>query len=103
MELDNIIKSTMNRLKSRIIDRSLNYGLQKKFPQNGFKMMVNSGAKGSNVNHTLICCLLGQQTLEGKRVQMMPSGRTLPSFIAYDPNPRAGGFIGDKFLTGLRP
>lgn len=33
----------------------------------------------------------------------MPSGRTLPSFIPYDPNPRAGGYIGDRFLTGLRP
>ena len=103
MELDNVIKSTMNHLKSKIIDKSLNFGLQKKFPLNGFKMMVNSGAKGSNVNHALICCLLGQQTLEGKRAAMMPSGRTLPSFIPYDPNPRSGGFIGDKFLNGLRP
>jgi DNA-directed RNA polymerase I subunit RPA1 len=33
---------------------------------------------------------------------MMISGKTLPSFIAYDPNPRASGFIADRFLTGLR-
>ena len=34
---------------------------------------------------------------------MMPSGKTLPCFLPYDPNPRAGGFIGDRFLSGLRP
>ena len=33
----------------------------------------------------------------------MASGKTLPCFLPYDPNPRAGGFIGDRFLTGLRP
>ncbi len=33
----------------------------------------------------------------------MPSGKTLPSFIPYDPNPRAGGYITDRFLTGVRP
>jgi DNA-directed RNA polymerase I subunit RPA1 len=33
---------------------------------------------------------------------MMITGKTLPSFIAYDPNPRASGFIADRFLTGLR-
>ena len=32
----------------------------------------------------------------------MPSGKTLPSFLAYDPNPRSSGYITDRFLTGLR-
>lgn len=47
--------------------------------------------------------MLGQQELEGRRVPIMPSGRTLPSFLPYDPNPRSGGYISDRFLTGLRP
>lgn len=33
---------------------------------------------------------------------MMITGKTLPSFTAYDPNPRASGFISDRFLSGLR-
>lgn len=33
----------------------------------------------------------------------MVSGKTLPSFVPYDPSPRAGGHIADRFLTGLRP
>ncbi len=45
---------------------------------------------------------MGQQELEGRRVPVLPSGKTLPSFIAYDPNPRSWGYITDRFLTGVR-
>ena len=34
---------------------------------------------------------------------VMPSGRSLPCFDPHDPRPRAGGFIADRFLTGIRP
>ena len=65
--------------------------------------MVQTGAKGSVVNHTQISCMLGQQELEGRRVPKMASGKTLPSFKSFDPSPRAGGFISDRFCTGIRP
>ena len=65
--------------------------------------MVLTGAKGGKINRSQIACLLGQQELEGKRVPRMPNGKTLPSFSAFDPNPRASGFISDRFITGLRP
>ena len=65
--------------------------------------MVLSGAKGSTVNHNQVSVMLGQQELEGRRVPVMTSGKTLPCFLPYDPNPRAGGYITDRFLTGLRP
>lgn len=65
--------------------------------------MVLTGAKGSNVNHNQISVMLGQQELEGRRVPITITGKSLPCFLAYDPNPRAGGYIADRFLTGLRP
>ncbi|UKK00610.2 DNA-directed RNA polymerase [Theileria orientalis] len=74
-----------------------------KFPRNGFATMVATGAKGSKVNFAMISCALSQQTLEGKRVPVMPSVRTLPCFAFGDFGSRAGGFITDRFLTGLRP
>ena len=37
--------------------------------------MVTTGAKGSVVNQSQVCCALGQQSLEGRRVPVMPSGR----------------------------
>jgi hypothetical protein len=36
-------------------------------------------------------------------VPRMASGKTLPCFAPFDPGARSGGFIGDRFLTGLRP
>ena len=65
--------------------------------------MVTTGAKGSIVNQSQVSCSLGQQALEGRRVPRMSSGRTLPSFAPYDVNPRADGFVMDRFLTGVRP
>jgi DNA-directed RNA polymerase I subunit RPA1 len=65
--------------------------------------MTVSGAKGGPVNFAQISALLGQQELEGRRVPRLPSGKTLPCFSAWDTAARAGGFIGDRFLTGIRP
>ncbi|CAN0528792.1 unnamed protein product, partial [Scytosiphon promiscuus] len=50
-----------------------------------------------------VSCALGQQALEGRRVPVMVSGKSLPSFQAFEPSPRANGFITDRFLTGIRP
>jgi len=55
------------------------------------------------VNFQQISSHLGQQELEGKRVPRMVSGKTLPCFAPWDCSPRAGGFIIDRFLTGLHP
>ncbi|OII71289.1 DNA-directed RNA polymerase I [Cryptosporidium ubiquitum] len=71
------------------------------FPQNGFSSMVLTGAKGSRVNYNMICVMLGQQELEGRRVPIMPSMKTLPSFATYDLGSRAGGLITDRYLDGL--
>ncbi|KAF7457203.1 DNA-directed RNA polymerase [Cryptosporidium felis] len=71
------------------------------FPHNGFSSMVLTGAKGSRVNYNMICVMLGQQELEGRRVPIMPSMKTLPSFATYDLGSRAGGLITDRYLDGL--
>jgi DNA-directed RNA polymerase I subunit RPA1 len=65
--------------------------------------MTISGAKGSSVNANLISCNLGQQVLEGRRVPTMVSGKTLPSFRAFETDPVAGGYVSGRFLTGIKP
>jgi len=102
-QLDAYMQSKLNPLASEIIKSCLPDGLVVPFPHNTFSLMVLTGAKGSMVNQSQVSCGLGQQALEGRRVPRMSSGRTLPSFDAYDPNPRADGFITDRFLTGIRP
>ncbi|BFZ63239.1 hypothetical protein YB2330_004359 [Saitoella coloradoensis] len=101
--LDSAMKGKMNGLTSSIINKCIPDGLLKKFPHNHMQTMTVSGAKGSNVNVSQISCLLGQQELEGRRVPIMVSGKSLPSFKAFDTNARAGGFIAQRFLTGIRP
>ncbi|KAI9727252.1 MAG: hypothetical protein M1828_006871 [Chrysothrix sp. TS-e1954] len=97
---------TSNRAKSlhdAISLACLPAGLAKPFPRNQFQLMVVSGAKGSQPNANQICSDLGQQALEGRRVPVMISGKTLPSFKCFETSVRAGGFIADRFITGLRP
>lgn len=65
--------------------------------------MVMSGAKGSTVNTMQISCLLGQIELEGKRPPLMISGKSLPSFPAWEMSPKSGGFIDGRFMTGIQP
>jgi DNA-directed RNA polymerase I subunit RPA1 len=65
--------------------------------------MIESGSKGTIVNSMQISCGLGQIELEGHRPPVNASGRTLPSFKCFDPSPRAGGFVDQRFLTGVNP
>jgi len=101
--LDSHMQSQLNPLASKIMKLCLPDGLLVPFPANTFALMTTTGAKGSKVNQSQVSSALGQQALEGRRVPRMSSGRTMPSFTPYDPNPRADGFIADRFLTGVRP
>jgi len=101
--LDGFMQGQLNPLSSAIVKKSLPNGLEVPFPYNTFGVMTTTGAKGSIVNQSQVTCALGQQALEGRRVPRMSCGRTLPSFSPYDPNPRADGFVMDRFLTGIRP
>ncbi|KAF1326351.1 DNA-directed RNA polymerase i subunit rpa1, partial [Globisporangium splendens] len=101
--LDAHMMGTVHGSNSDIIKTCLPSGQTKSFPANCFSLMVLTGAKGSMVNHSQISCGLGQQALEGRRVPILCSGRSLPSYEPFDPAPRAGGYITDRFLTGLRP
>ncbi|WVZ79416.1 hypothetical protein U9M48_026996 [Paspalum notatum var. saurae] len=100
--LDGEMSNALSDVTSKVNERMFQ-GLQKPFPWNCLSLMTTTGAKGGVVNMAQISSLLGQQSLEGKRVPRMVSGKTLPCFPPWDISSRAGGFISDRFLTGLRP
>ncbi|EDV23428.1 uncharacterized protein TRIADDRAFT_27970 [Trichoplax adhaerens] len=102
-ELESHMKRNTDHFTNEINKACTGAGLLKLFPENNLQLMVQSGAKGSTVNCMQISCLLGQIELEGKRPPLMISGRSLPSFTPYDTSPRAGGFVDNRFLSGLRP
>lgn len=101
-QVDYKYKSVLDVYTNDINRTCLRLGLFKRFPRNNLQLMVQSGAKGSMVNTMQISCLLGQSELEGKRPPLMISGKSLASFSAYDPTPRAGGFIDGRFMTGIK-
>ena len=101
--LDSVYSSRNAKLSSEATAICLPSGLRKDFPWNQMQTMTTSGAKGSSVNANQISCNLGQQVLEGRRVPVMVSGKTLPSFNPYETKIRAGGYITDRFLSGVKP
>jgi hypothetical protein len=101
--LDNAVKGKMKDLFQKVVNVTLPEGLLRSFPENHMQVMTNSGAKGSATNARQISVLLGQQELEGRRVPVMVSGKTLPSFKPYETAAMAGGYISSRFLTGLKP
>ncbi|EFO26842.2 hypothetical protein LOAG_01639 [Loa loa] len=102
-QLDYKMKETLNRFNERINSACMPAGLIKLFPQNALQLMILCGAKGTMVNSVQISCELGQIELEGHRPPMTSAGRTLPSFRSFDTSPRAGGFVDQRFLTGINP
>lgn len=101
--VDRNYKKHLQPFTNKITRACIPKGLLQPFPNNNLQLMVQSGAKGSTVNTIQISCCLGQIELEGKRPPMMISGRTLPSFPPFDTLPKAGGFIGSRFMTGIQP
>ncbi|ELA45893.1 hypothetical protein VCUG_02618 [Vavraia culicis subsp. floridensis] len=98
INLDNVIKKEMHTVTSQVGDLLIK-GIETPFPLNKMANIILSGAKGSIVNFSQISGLLGQQSLEGGRVPLMSNGRSLCSFLSS--NVLSGGFIFNRFLTGL--
>ncbi|KAF7635359.1 DNA-directed RNA polymerase subunit [Meloidogyne graminicola] len=98
--VDYSMKQAINKYAEKINSACVPSGLIKDFPRNSLQLMIQSGAKGSLVNSIQvhrISCALGQIELEGQRPPLSITGRSLPSFKSFDPSPRAGGFVEQRF------
>lgn len=98
-ELENQINNTLKDISAKITDR-----VSETLPrENRLVQMVESGAKGSNLNITQMVALLGQQIIDGKRVQYTLKDRSLPHFTKFDDGIESRGFVESSFVQGLRP
>jgi DNA-directed RNA polymerase subunit A' len=78
--------------------------VKEKFPsENPVSKMINSGAGGNMLNITQIACSVGQQVLNGARINHGYTNRTLSFFEKEDLSPKSKGFIYNSFIGGLRP
>ncbi|MFH1452023.1 MAG: DNA-directed RNA polymerase subunit A' [archaeon] len=93
------ILQTLNETRTDIGD-----AVKEGFPKDNLaNKMIGSGAGGSMLNITQIACSVGQQVLNGRRIDFGYTGRTLSVFKKGDLSPRSGGFIYSSFIDGLRP
>ena len=65
--------------------------------------IVTSGSKGKEMNIQQMMCLLGQQTIDQKRVPLGFSNRTLPHYPRFENGIESRGFISSNFMNGLNP
>lgn len=74
---------------------------------NAFFALVNSGAKGNNINISQIMGCVGQQNVQTKgkqgRVASNINNRSLPLFTQYNNKPEAKGFVASSYMDGLDP
>ena len=88
----------------KTVAADINMEVVKSLPaDNSMIQMVNSGSKGGPQNVTQMVALLGQQLIEGRRVQYTLQDRTLPHFARYDDGAEAHGFVQNSFVSGLMP
>ncbi len=93
------ILQVLNKVRTQIGDN-----VQKSFPKdNNVNKMISARARGSMLNVTQIACSVGQQVLNGKRIDFGYTERTLPFFKKGDLSPKARGFIESSFLKGMTP
>jgi DNA-directed RNA polymerase II subunit RPB1 len=70
---------------------------------NNAVQMARSGSKGSTINISQMSALVGQQSVEGKRIPFGFKHRTLPHFTKDDYSPESRGFVENSYLKGLTP
>lgn len=73
------------------------------YNSNRILFMVTSGAKGSDTNIKQMMCCLGQQNIDGGRVPIGFTDRTLPHYPKYENGMESRGFIAHNFFEGLNP
>lgn len=71
--------------------------------RNAIKGTVMAGSKGSELNISQIIACVGQQNVQGKRIQYGFSQRTLPHFAKDDLGMESKGFVENSYLRGLSP
>ena len=70
---------------------------------NSFKVMIEAGSKGSDLNICQIAVLVGQQNVNGQRIPFQFRRRTLPHFTLDDYGESSRGMVIRGYVEGLQP
>ena len=94
-------EQSVNNILNKATEQSGKIGRKSLSKDNRFLMIVESGSKGSLINISQMISCLGQQNVDGKRIQYGFDSRTLPHFSKFDDSPNARGFIENSYISGL--
>jgi DNA-directed RNA polymerase II subunit RPB1 len=98
-EFETCINSILNKAQ----EEAGKIGRKNLSKNNRFKIMVDAGSKGSNLNIAQMISCLGQQNVDGKRIPYGFEDRTLPHYSKFDDSPESRGFVESSFIQGLTP
>lgn len=70
---------------------------------NNINATVTGGSKGSMFNISQIMGCVGQQNVNGKRIDLGYTHRVLPHFEKHEISPEAKGFVENSYKKGLTP
>tara|TARA_B100001059_G_C17823437_1_gene579804 strand:- start:856 stop:3186 length:2331 start_codon:yes stop_codon:yes gene_type:complete len=96
-------EAKVNGILNGILKKTGNKGLETLDQKNRAINMVNSGSKGKELNIGQMVSCLGQQNIDGQRIQDGFNDRTLPHYYKYDDSAEARGFVENSFISGQTP
>ncbi|RLJ03289.1 MAG: DNA-directed RNA polymerase subunit A' [Candidatus Aenigmatarchaeota archaeon] len=100
------LSETLETHIQMVLQQALNEAakiVEEDLPENCAVVMAKSGARGSMINLTQLGGVIGQQTLQGKRIHRGYTGRTLSHFKKGELSPKAHGFVSSSFKGGMTP
>jgi len=101
--LDTVYEAKVKGLLGECRDKIINNNIKMLDKNNKVKYMVDSGSKGSVTNIQQMLYLLDQQTIDGQRVPLGFSNRSLPHYPKYENGVESRGFIANNYIDGLNP
>jgi len=96
--LETMIKTELSQTLNRIADV-----VSDVLPENYTVIMIRSGARGSMVNFIQTAACIGQETIQGERIERGYHERTFPHFKIGDINLEVKGFVKHGYKQGLGP
>lgn len=93
------VNSALNRCREEAAKKALSNVRR----TNSFKVMIEAGSKGTDLNICQIAVFVGQQNVAGSRIPFGFRNRTLPHFMLDDYGETSRGMANRGYVEGLRP
>lgn len=101
--LENMAEATVFSMLSKLLLQTGAIGKKYMLRNSAILDLVESGSKGNMLNISQITGVVGQQSVEGKRVFSEATTRTLTCFDFDDRSLAGHGFVERSYNTGLTP